>query len=141
MHCYHQAHMIIQEALKQDNPGATIVPIIISTNKTLLTLFYNKNTYPIYLTIGNIPKEIHCKPTCHAYVLLGYLPTIHLECEANKASHQHQPTNLHHTCMSKILHPLKRTGESGIFMTMGDGITHQNHPLLACFTGIIQNRS
>jgi Plavaka transposase len=37
--------------------------------------------------------------------------------------------------MSKILHPLKHAGESGIFMTMGDGIMHQNHPLLACFTG------
>jgi Plavaka transposase len=84
---YHQGHMIvIQEVLEWDKPGATIVPIIISTDKTLLTLFRNKNAYPVYLTIGNIPKEIRCKLSCHAYVLLGYLPTTWLENEANKAS-------------------------------------------------------
>jgi hypothetical protein len=37
--------------------------------------------------------------------------------------------------MSKILHPLKSAGDSGIFMTTGDGITHRVHPLLACFAG------
>jgi Plavaka transposase len=132
----HQAHIIvIQEALEQDNPGATIVPIIISTDKTLLTQFRNKNAYPVYLTIGNIPKEIRCKPSCRAYVLLGYLPTTRLENEANKASRRRQLANLYHACMSKILHPLKHTGESSIFMTTGDGVTHRNHPLLACFAG------
>jgi Plavaka transposase len=129
------AHMIVQEALEQDNPGATIVPIIISTDKTLLTQFRNKNAYPVYLTIGNIPKEIRRKPSCRAYVLLGYLPTTRLENEANKASRRRQLANLYHSCMSKILHPLKHAGESGIFMTTGDGVTHRNHPLLACFAG------
>lgn len=127
--------IVIQEALKQDNPGATTVPIIISINKTLLPLFHNKNAYPVYLTIGNIPKEIWGKLSCCAYVLLGYLPTTRLENEANKASCRCQLANLHHACMSKILHPLKHAGESSIFMTMGDGVTHWSHPLLACFAG------
>jgi len=65
--------------LEKDKPGATILPIIISTNKTLLTLFRHKQAYPVYLTIGNIPKEIRCKPSCCAYVLLGYLPTTCLD--------------------------------------------------------------
>ncbi|KAI0682470.1 hypothetical protein BC835DRAFT_1424364 [Cytidiella melzeri] len=47
-----------QEEVERDSPGATIIPIIISTDKTQLTLFHNKTVYPIYLTIGNIPKEI-----------------------------------------------------------------------------------
>ena len=30
----------------------------ISSNKTQLTLFHVKVAYPVYLTIGNIPKDI-----------------------------------------------------------------------------------
>ena len=47
-----------QVELKKDHPGATIIPLVISTDKTQLTLFRNKSAYPVYLTIGNIPKEI-----------------------------------------------------------------------------------
>jgi len=52
-----------QETLDRDCPGAMIIPIIISIDKTQLTLFKNKMAYPLYLTIGNIPKEICCKPS------------------------------------------------------------------------------
>ena len=121
--------------LERDKPGATIVPIIISTDKTLLTLFRNKQAYPVYLTIGNIPKEIRRKPSCRAYVLLGYLPTTRLENEPNIASRRRQLANLYHACMAQILSPLRRAGETGVFMTTGDGFTHRNHPLLACFSG------
>jgi hypothetical protein len=30
--------------------------------------------YPVYLTIGNLPKELRQKPSHHAQVLLAYLP-------------------------------------------------------------------
>lgn len=126
---------MIQEELEKAKPGATIVPLIISTDKTQLTLFRNKTAYPVYLTIGNIPKEVRRKPSCRAYVLFGYLPTTRLENEANKASRRRQLANLYHACMSKILRPLNRAGKSGIFMTTGDGFTHRCHPLLACFVG------
>ena len=121
--------------LKKDRPGATVVPIILSTDKTLLTQFRNKSAYPVYLTIGNIPKEIRRKPSCRAYILLGYLPTTRLVNKENKASRRRQLANLYHACMSLILHPLKSAGESGLFMTTGDGFTHCTHPLLACFVG------
>jgi hypothetical protein len=98
-------------------------------------LFRNKSAYPVYLTIGNIPKEIRCKPSCRAYVLFGYLPTTRLENEANKSSRRRQLANLYHACMSKILLPLKYAGNNGVFMTTGDGFIHRCHPLLACFVG------
>jgi hypothetical protein len=40
---------IIQEAVEKDNPGATILPIIISTDKTQLTTFGNKSAYQAML--------------------------------------------------------------------------------------------
>ncbi|KAJ6617772.1 hypothetical protein B0H10DRAFT_1948107 [Mycena sp. CBHHK59/15] len=45
-----------QRELEKKRKGATIIPVIISSDKTLLTLFRNRTAYPVYLTIGNIPK-------------------------------------------------------------------------------------
>ena len=73
-----------QAAIEKDTPGATIVPVLVSTDKTQLTQFRNKSAYPIYMTIGNIPKEIRRKTSLRAYLLLGYLPTTKLEQEKNK---------------------------------------------------------
>ncbi|KAJ7707200.1 hypothetical protein B0H14DRAFT_3643699, partial [Mycena olivaceomarginata] len=57
---YHNMHTgkwwwSTQEAVEKDNPGTTIIPIIISSDKTQLTVFGNKTAYPVYMTIGNIP--------------------------------------------------------------------------------------
>jgi hypothetical protein len=121
--------------LEIDEPGATILPVIISTDKTQLTNFRNKSAYPLYLTIGNIPKEIRRKPSYRAYVLLAYLPTTRLENASNKATRRRQLANLYHACMGRILEPLKVAGTTGVLMTSGDGLVRRCHPLLASFTG------
>ncbi|KAG2133237.1 uncharacterized protein EDB93DRAFT_1107617 [Suillus bovinus] len=59
-----------QKKLDQRCPGGTIIPIIISSDKTQVTLFRNKAAYLVYLTIGNIPKEICHKPSHSAHILL-----------------------------------------------------------------------
>ncbi|KAI0683898.1 hypothetical protein BC835DRAFT_1294737 [Cytidiella melzeri] len=124
-----------QEEVERDSPGATIIPIIISTDKTQLTLFRNKTAYPIYLTIGNIPKEIRRRPSSRAYVLLGYLPTTKLELIANKAARRRMLANLYHACMKKVLEPLEKAGVSGLTMVSGNGATYKTHPIFACFVG------
>ncbi|KAF9486934.1 hypothetical protein BDN71DRAFT_1485414 [Pleurotus eryngii] len=124
-----------QEELDKTNPGATIIPIIISSDKTQLTLFRNKSAYPLYLTIGNIPKEIRRKPSKRAYVLLAYLPVTKLKGVTNKASRCRQLANLYHACLSHILAPLRLAGLDGIFLTSGDGCIHRSHLLLASFIG------
>ena len=40
--------------------------------------------YPVYLTIGNIPKEIRRKPTRQAQILIAYIPTTKLDGIPNK---------------------------------------------------------
>ncbi|KAG1847789.1 hypothetical protein C8R48DRAFT_615382 [Suillus tomentosus] len=124
-----------QKALDRRRPGATIIPVIISSDKTQVTMFRNKTAYPVYLTIGNIPKEIRRKPSRRAHILLAYLPTTRLEHIANKASRRRAVANLYHACMSRVLAPLKTAGVDGLVMSSGDGARRRCHPLFACFVG------
>jgi hypothetical protein len=66
-------------ALESRQPGATVVPLLISSDKTQLTVFRGKTAYPIYMGIGNIPKDIRRKPSRSAQMLIGYIPTSKLE--------------------------------------------------------------
>jgi hypothetical protein len=85
------------------------------------------------MTIGNIPKDIWQKPSQHAYILLGYLPTMRLEHIGNKAACRCTVGNLFHTCMAGILEPLKMAGSKGHVMASGDGVVRRTHPICACF--------
>lgn len=114
-----------QKAVEANRPGATIIPIIISTDKTQVTLFRNKSAYPVYMTIGNLPKDIRRKPSRRGYVLIGYLPTTKLEHITNKAARHRTIANLFHSCVGRILAPLAEAGIDGIAMKSGDGVCQQ----------------
>ncbi|THU81028.1 hypothetical protein K435DRAFT_823508 [Dendrothele bispora CBS 962.96] len=122
-----------QKALEKDKPGATVVPVILSSDKTLVTLFRNKSAYPVYLTIGNLPKEIRRKPSQQGQILLGYLPTTKLDHIKNKSSRRRTMANLFHACMKNMLSPLKDAGLHGIMMQSGDGVKRRCHPILAAY--------
>ncbi|KAI0683319.1 hypothetical protein BC835DRAFT_1536434 [Cytidiella melzeri] len=122
---YHDMHTgrwwwATQEEVEREKPGATIIPIIISTDKTQLTLFRNKTAYP---------------PSSRAYVLLAYLPTTKLEFVSNKAARRRMIANLYHVCMKKILQPLEKFGILGLSMVTGSSVEHRVHPIFACFVG------
>jgi len=89
----------------------------------------------MYLTIGNIPKEIHRKPLRGGHILLAYLPTTRLDHITNKASRRWSIANLYHACLSCVLAPLQHAGLEGINMHSGDGALHRCHPLFASFVG------
>ncbi|KAG2064838.1 hypothetical protein BDR04DRAFT_1130628 [Suillus decipiens] len=124
-----------QKKLNECCPGGTIVPIIISSDKTQVTMFRNKTAYPVYLMIGNIPKEIQRKPSSGSHILLAYLPTTRLEHITNKASRRRTIANLYHACLCRVLAPLKSAGSEGIFMCSSDGAHRRCHPLFASFVG------
>ncbi|KAG2352799.1 hypothetical protein BDR07DRAFT_1475000 [Suillus spraguei] len=131
IHLYHEMHTgkwwwNSQKHLDCERPGATIILVIISSDKTQVMMFCNKSAYPVYMTIGNIPKDIRRKPSRHAHVLLAYLPTTRLD---------HMLANLYHACVGRVLALLAAAGINGINMRRGDGTVHRGHPLFACFAG------
>ncbi|TBU63896.1 hypothetical protein BD310DRAFT_807943, partial [Dichomitus squalens] len=94
-----------------------------------------QTAYPVYMTIGNLPKSIRQKPGRQGQILLAYLPTSRLEHIANKAARRRVLANLFHACMSKLLEPLKAAGAHGTLMTSGDGVARRCHPILAAYVG------
>ncbi|EIW53615.1 uncharacterized protein TRAVEDRAFT_133656 [Trametes versicolor FP-101664 SS1] len=124
-----------QKQIEKHKPGATIIPIIISSDKTQLTVFGSKTAYPVYMTIGNLPKDIRRKPSRRGQILLAYLPTSRLEHIKNKAARRRTLANLFHACMAHVLAPLKKAGIDGIEVTSGDGVTRRGHPIFAMYVG------
>jgi len=89
--------------------------------------------YPVYLTIGNIPKDIRRKPSRRGQILLAYLPTTKLEHIDNIASHRRALSNLYHACVRKVASPLESAGPNGFEVSVSNGDIHRCHPLLAGF--------
>ncbi|KAG2148846.1 hypothetical protein DEU56DRAFT_909161 [Suillus clintonianus] len=109
-----------QKKLDQCRPGGTIIPVILSSDKTQVTLFRNKSVYP---------------PSSGSYILLAYLPSTRLKHITNKASRRPTSANLYHACLSRILAPLKSVGLDGLHMASGNGDVRHCHLLFANFIG------
>lgn len=79
--------------------------------------------YPVYLTIGNIPKELRRKVSQNSQILLAYLPITRLEHVTNEAARRQMVNNAIHNALREILRPLHAAGKDGLNMASGDGIT------------------
>jgi hypothetical protein len=91
--------------------------------------------YPIYMTIGNIPKRIRRTVSSHTQILLGYIPTTKLVGISNKAGRRRALANLYHACMHEVLGPISSYGETGVEMMSGNGVWRRCHPIFAAFVG------
>src|SRR6266404_2783754 len=98
-------------------------------------MFRNKLVYPVYMTIGNIPKELQCKPSSHTQILIGYIPLTRVDGLTSKAAQCCAQANLFHFCLQTVLGPISSYGLSGIAVVSGNGIWHQCHPIFANFIG------
>ncbi|KAJ7596914.1 Zn-finger domain-containing protein [Mycena floridula] len=108
------------ELQKQLPVGATAVPMIISSDKTRLSMFRgDKSAWPVYLTIGNIAKETRREASAHATVLIGYLPIGKFSGYTKKAA--------------QMMESVKEAGKTGVNMTCSDGHVRWNFPVVAAY--------
>ncbi|QRV95530.1 helix loop helix DNA-binding domain protein [Ceratobasidium sp. AG-Ba] len=115
-------------------PHATVVPIILSTDKTKLTVFSgNQLAWPVYLSIGNISKDIRRCPSERATLLIGYIPVSKLGNISNRNQRREAGWQLFHTCMESILEPLRILSRTGIDVQCADGGIHRIFPILAAY--------
>ncbi|KAI6094441.1 hypothetical protein F5141DRAFT_1191847 [Pisolithus sp. B1] len=103
--------------------GAMVAPVI---------LFGDKKAWPVYLTIGNISKDVRCQVLAHAMLLIGYLPVSKLEC-FQKKTQSLVGYHLFHHAMSLLLHPLMDAGCQGREMICTDGYLCSIHPILTTY--------
>ncbi|KAJ7447660.1 hypothetical protein FB451DRAFT_1535820, partial [Mycena latifolia] len=113
--------------------GATIAPIILSSDKTKLSNFRgDQSAWPVYLTIGNISKDIRRQTSSHATILVGYLPIGKFTGYSDKARQAARYRTFHH-CMSVITESLIAAGTDGADMTCSDGFVRWVWPILAAY--------
>ncbi|KAJ3512046.1 hypothetical protein NMY22_g15452 [Coprinellus aureogranulatus] len=114
---------------------ATVVPVIIATDKTQLTQFSGgKAAYPVYLTIGNVPKSLRRKPSSNASILIAYLSVDKMDrSKMTEADHRSKVQRVFHESMKHILAPLVDAGKKGIEMANYRGEVRQVHPILSCY--------
>ncbi|KAG1724981.1 hypothetical protein EDB19DRAFT_1897836 [Suillus lakei] len=112
--------------------GAVVAPVILASDKTNLTRFCgDKAAWPIYLTIGNIKKDICCQPSKHATVLIGYLPISKMPHFKDDEGRQIGRYRLFHNCMWLVMKPLVDAGAHGVDM-ISYIADHPEQCLIAC---------
>src|SRR5258708_1933358 len=110
-------------------PGTTILGIILATDCTHLTNFTgDKKMHTVYISLGNISKEVQKKHNAHAWLLLPKIPVPKFSKTSFSGSKTEQEAmpgilsqHLFHVCMKHVLTPLRVNQRSYYVVLSPDG--------------------
>jgi hypothetical protein len=86
-------------------------------------------SYPIYLTIGNISKDVRRKATQRASVILGYSPVEGFRDVTNEKVWTKLRGDLLNRAMRMITEPLEEARRTGVDMWCADGLSEEDIPI------------
>lgn len=82
---------------KQLPAGATVVPVILASDKTQLTQHHgDKSSHPVYITIGNLDKHTRRARKRPSIILLGFLPAVDAA--------QSKQVGMDHYALARLIH-------------------------------------
>jgi hypothetical protein len=114
-----------QEKLPRE---ATLVPIICGSDKTLLTTMAgNQSAWPVYITIGNIPKSIIKKLSANDVLLLALLPKF------PKGRDAASTRAGFHRALTEVFEPLRNVFSLGVDLDCADSLIQYCFPRLAAW--------
>ncbi|KAG9098699.1 hypothetical protein FS749_003186 [Ceratobasidium sp. UAMH 11750] len=115
-------------------PYATVAPIIISTDKTKMTVFSgNQKAWPVYMSLANISSDIRRRPSERATVLIGFIPVSELTNISNTEERSRRRWQLFHSSLESIFEPLKEVSRTGMEVLCSDGGVRRVYPILAAY--------
>ncbi|EUC55840.1 hypothetical protein RSOL_140310, partial [Rhizoctonia solani AG-3 Rhs1AP] len=94
-----------------------------------------QEAYPVYLTIGNIPKSVRRKVNRRATVLLGYLPVDEFSEVKDLNERARLKHKLVHDALARLMEPLRQAAKEGVIMECADGRQRRIYPIPAAFEG------
>ncbi|KAG1868634.1 hypothetical protein F4604DRAFT_1584510 [Suillus subluteus] len=113
--------------------GATIVPIVLASDKTPVTRQTGGlEMHPTFLTIANIRSDIRMKATVHAWSCVAYMPIPQFVCHPDFASLLQ--ARVWHRCMDIVFQNVKSAAATGTQMVDPVGNLRYSFTPLVAYT-------
>ena len=112
--------------------GGTLIPVLLASDKTQLTTYSgDKSGWPLYMSIGNIRKDVRRKTSNNAWILIGLLPIPPKGCGRALSD------EIFHRSIDRILQPLAAVDPkgNGYEFHCGDGNIRRGYPIIAAWIG------
>ena len=110
--------------------GATIIPIIIASDKTLVMRHTGGlEMHPVFMTIGNIQSDVRMQASSHVWRCVAFMPTPHFEVHPDFQTTL--VSCLFHQCMDIVFESLKTVVTQGAALTDTTGHTRN------CYTPLV----
>ncbi|KAG8746737.1 hypothetical protein FRC10_003720 [Ceratobasidium sp. 414] len=123
---------------RMQNKNGTIAPLIVATDET--TMSNNPRgakAHPVYLSLGNISKDVRRKPTKRSMIVIGYLPVDSFnsvqDTRLSDKTRRRYRMELLHRSLGKIFEPLKTASSDGMLAWCADGYIRHVYPMIAAW--------